>query len=189
MCKVINKEETKIALWILDKLNEQVKKGRENLIIEYVLNALGIKEEAEENPYGLTWSTGLKLQQGEANIDTSGMLHINTENVTDKRAVRAFEKEEIENIEMTIQEAVMQVEDLLNNLENEQETEIDANDIVALRKLLNSKKNNMKLSTFLNLKVSSVDELEYTLRKIEKLGMIDEGDYRFMTVGVDQTLK
>ncbi len=106
-----------------------------------------------------------------------------------RKAIKAFEKEGIENVDMTIQEAVMQVEDLLNNLENEQETEIDLNDIVALRKLLNSKKNNMKLSTFLNLKVSSVDELEYTLRKIEKLGMIDEGDYRFMTVGVDQTLK
>ncbi|XZM35428.1 hypothetical protein ACSXAY_18615 (plasmid) [Clostridium perfringens] len=99
MRKDINRIETRIALGILDKINEN-EEIRVDVVIDYVLNALGIKEEA------------------------------------DKKAIKTFEKDEIENIEMTIPEAVMQAKDLLNNLENEQVTEIDVNDIRALRALM-----------------------------------------------------
>lgn len=170
MRKDINRVETRIALNILKEINENSKEIRKDVVIDYVLNALGLEMVAEEK-------------------ELSEFIETDIKKVETPKAIKTFEKDEIENIEMTIQDAVMQTEDLLNNLENEQVTEIDANDIVGLRKLLNSKKNNMKLNTFLNLKVRNVDELEYSIRRFEKLGMINEGDYRFISIEIDQTLK
>lgn len=170
MCKEITKKETRIALTMLNVMNEGDEEIRKDVVIDYVLNVLGIEMVEEEK----------ELREFlEADIYESET----------KKAIKTFEKDEIENIKMTIQDAVMQTEDLLNNLENEQVTEIDVNDIVGLKKLLNSKKNNMKLNTSLNLKVRNVDELEYSIRRFEKLGMINEGDYRFISIEIDQTLK
>lgn len=120
MWKEITKVEIRLALSLLNVINESDKEVRKDVVIDYVLNALGLEtiEEKELREY-LT-----------ADI---------YENET-KKAIKTFEKDEIENIKMTIPEAVMQTEDLLNNLENEQVTEIDVNDIRALRVLMNVNK-------------------------------------------------
>ena len=169
MCKEITREETRVALGVLDRINENIEKGREEVVIDYISNALGIGSVEE-------------IISDEFIKDIIG-------EIKPKKATKSFEKENIEKVEMTIQEAIIHVEDLLYNLENEQETEIDGNDIVALRKILCSKKNKMKLNIYPTLKVNSCEQLEFELRRLEKLGLIDEGDYRYLIIEVDGTLK
>lgn len=42
MCKEITREETRVALGVLDRINENIEKGREEVVIDYISNALGI---------------------------------------------------------------------------------------------------------------------------------------------------
>lgn len=121
MRKDINRAETRIALNILREINENSKEIRKDVVMDYVLNVLGLGMVVEEK-------------------ELSEFIETDIKKVETKKAIKTFEKDEIEKVEMTIQEAVMQTEDLLNNLENEQVTEIDVNDIRALRVLTNVSK-------------------------------------------------
>lgn len=184
MCKEITKLETRLALSLLSVINESDEKVRKNVVIDYVLNALGIKEEeVEENPYKLNC---VGSQQVRAYINDSEQLHGNAENVAIKRAVRAFEKDEIEKVEMTMQEAIMQAEDLLDNLENEEVTEIDINDIRAIRKLSKEKKETKKPLKPIKLKINTNREkVEDKLKKLIDVGLINEGDYRNLEIEIE----
>lgn len=114
MWKEITKVEIRLALSLLNVINESDKEIRKDVVIDYVLNALGLEMVVKAK-------------------ELSEFLEADISEVETKKAIKTFKEDKIENIKMTFEEAIMQTEDLLNNLENEEITEIDVNDIRALK--------------------------------------------------------
>lgn len=180
MRKDINRIETRIALGILDKINEN-EEIRKDVVIDYVLNALGIKEEAEENPYELNWKNA---QPGELYIkDSDELVYINANNAADKKVIKAFnENDNSEEQEMTTKEAKMQARDLLNNFEKYEVTEIEKDDIRALRKLT-EEKTIIKPNRIIKLD-STPYGLSEALDTLIKYGIVEEDNFSNLDITI-----
>lgn len=160
----INRAETRIALNILREINENSKEIRKDVVMDYVLNALGLGMVVEEK-------------------DLREFPEVNIYKSETKKAIKAFnENDNSEEQKMTTKEARMQARDLLNNFENHKVTEIDKNDIRALRKLT-EEKTIIKPNRIIKLNLTPIG-LENTLNTLIKYGIVEEDNFSNLDITI-----
>ena len=177
MCKDINRTETRIALNILKEINENSKEIRKDVVINYVLNALGIKEEAEENPYELNG------KNAQFCIIDEELACIN-ENKAGKKAIKTFNENDNSDEEMTTEEAKIQARDLLNNIENYGVTQIVQDDIRAIRKLV-EEKNVIKPNRIVKIDLTPYN-IEKALDTLMKYGIVEEDNFSNLDITIKE---